>query len=197
MSRTAFRLIATVALTLAPGVAFAHPGHGADSSLLAGFWHPFSGIDHLLAMTAVGLLASQLGGRALWAVPTTFVAVMAFGGVLGADGVALPFVETAIALSVAVFGILILSGISLPVLAAMVLVGGFALFHGYAHGAEMPSGGALMAYGFGFVTATALLHSLGITLGLAISRINQPHRVVQACGAAIAIVGIGLTFGLV
>lgn len=199
MSRAAFRLIATIALLFAPGVAFAHPGHGADGSLLAGFLHPFTGIDHLLAMTAVGLLAFHLGGRALWAVPATFVAVMALGGILGAAGTSLPFVETGIALSVTVFGILIFSGISFSVLAAMILVGGFALFHGHAHGAEMPAGGTLLVYGVGFVTATALLHGLGIALGFATRPIGQApqRRVMQACGAAIALVGAGLTLGLI
>jgi len=199
MSRAAFRLIVTGALVVAPGVAFAHPGHGADGGLLAGFLHPFSGIDHLLAMTAVGLLAAHLGGRALWAVPAAFVALMTLGGILGAAGVSLPFVETAVALSVAVFGLLILSGMSPPVLAVMSLVGAFALFHGHAHGAEMPIGGSLPVYGIGFVTATALLHGFGITLGLATRAIGEAkrRRVMQACGAAIGLVGTGLVFGLV
>ena len=139
MSRTAFRLLMTVALLLAPSVAFAHPGHGEGGSLLAGFIHPFSGIDHLLAMTAVGLFAAHLGGRALWAVPATFVAMMALGGVFGAAGVSLPFAETAIALSVLVFGFVIFSGMTPPVLTAMALVGTFAAFHGHAHGAEIRS----------------------------------------------------------
>ena len=97
MPRTTFRLLVTIALLLAPSVAFAHPGHGEAGSLLAGFLHPLSGLDHLLAMTAVGLFAAHLGGRPLWAVPATFVAVMALGGVSGAAGISLPFVETAIA----------------------------------------------------------------------------------------------------
>ena len=199
MSRTAFRLLMTVALLLAPSVAFAHPGHGEGGSLLAGFIHPFSGIDHLLAMTAVGLFAAHLGGRALWAVPATFVAMMALGGVFGAAGVSLPFAETAIALSVLVFGFVIFSGMTPPVLAAMALVGIFAIFHGHAHGTEMPVGGSGVVYGIGFMVATTLLHGFGITLGLAIRWFDDvPRRcAMQACGVAIALIGAGLTIGLV
>ena len=199
MSPTAFRLIVTFALILAPGAAFAHPGHGEASGLLAGFIHPFGGIDHLLAMTAVGLFAAQLGGRALWAVPATFVTVMALGGMFGAAGMSLPFTETAIALSVLVFGCVILSGMAPPVLAAMALVGVFAIFHGYAHGAEMPVNGSGILYGGGFMVATALLHGFGITLGLATRWFDEApqRRVMQACGAAIGLVGAGLVIGLV
>jgi Hydrogenase/urease accessory protein len=199
MSRTAFRLLVTVALLLAPSVAFAHPGHGEGGSLLAGFIHPFSGIDHLLAMTAVGLFAANLGGRALWAVPATFVAMMALGGVFGAAGVSLPFAETAIALSVLVFGFVIFSGMTPPVLAAMALVGIFAIFHGHAHGTEMPVGGSGVVYGIGFMVATTLLHGFGITLGLAIRWFDDVprRRAMQACGVAIALIGAGLTIGLV
>jgi len=198
MSRTAFRLLVTVALLLAPSVAFAHPGHGEGGSLLAGFIHPFSGIDHLLAMTAVGLFAAHLGGRALWAVPATFVAMMALGGVFGAAGVSLPFAETAIALSVLVFGFVIFSGMTPPVLAAMALVGIFAIFHGHAHGTEMPVGGSGVVYGIGFMVATTLLHGFGITLGLAIRWFDDVprRRAMQACGVAIALIGAGLTIGL-
>ena len=199
MSRTAFRLLMTVALLLAPSVAFAHPGHGEGGSLLAGFIHPFSGIDHLLAMTAVGLFAANLGGRALWAVPATFVAMMALGGVFGAAGVSLPFAETAIALSVLVFGFVIFSGMTPPVLAAMALVGIFAIFHGHAHGTEMPVGGSGVVYGIGFMVATTLMHGFGITLGLAIRWFDDVprRRAMQACGVAIALIGAGLTIGLV
>ena len=199
MPRTAFRLLVTIALLLAPSVAFAHPGHGEAGSLLAGFIHPLSGIDHLLAMTAVGLIAAHLGGRALWAVPATFVAVMALGGVFGAAGVSLPFTETAIALSVLVFGFVIFSGMAPPVLAAMALVGIFAAFHGHAHGAEMPVGASGVVYGIGFMVATALLHGFGITLGLAIGRFDEAprRRAMQTCGVAIALIGAGLTISLV
>jgi len=199
MPRTAFRLLVTIALLLAPSVAFAHPGHGEAGSLLAGFLHPLSGLDHLLAMTAVGLFAAHLGGRALWAVPATFVAVMALGGVSGAAGISLPFVEIAIALSVVIFGLMIFSGMAPPVLAAMALVGIFAIFHGHAHGTEMPVGGSGVDYGIGFMVATTLLHGCGITLGLAIRWFDDVprRRAMQACGVAIALIGAGITIGLV
>ncbi len=199
MSPRAFRLIMTITLMLAPSVAFAHPGHGESGSLLAGVMHPFSGIDHLLALTAVGLIAAHLGGRALWAVPATFVAVMAVGGIFGVTGVSLPFAEIAIALSVLVFGLVILTGMSPSVLAAMALVGVFAIFHGYAHGAEMPINGSEVLYGIGFVAATALLHGFGITLGLAMRWFDEAprRRVMQACGAMIGLIGTGLVIGLV
>ena len=198
MSRTALRLLLAITVLLAPSVALAHPGHGGDSSLLSGFVHPFGGIDHLLAMTAVGLFAAHLGGRALWAVPATFVAVMALGGVFGAVGVSLPFTEAAIALSVLVFGFVIFSGMTPPVLAAMALVGIFAAFHGHAHGAEMPVGASGAVYGIGFMAATALVHGFGIALGFAIGRFDeaQGRLAMQTCGAAIALIGAGLTISL-
>jgi urease accessory protein len=199
MPRTAFRLFVTAALLFAPSVAFAHPGHGEGGSLLAGLIHPLSGVDHLLAMTAVGLFAAHLGGRALWAVPATFVAAMALGGIFGAAGVSLPFAETAIALSVLVFGLVIYSGMAPPVFAAMVLVGTFAIFHGHAHGAEMPVDGSGLLYGAGFMVATALLHGFGITLGLATYWFDERprRRAMQSCGAALGLIGAGLTIGLV
>jgi urease accessory protein len=199
MRQSTFRLIATVGLLLAPGVAFAHPGHGEVASLLAGFTHPFNGVDHLLAMTAVGMLAAHVGGRALWAVPATFVAVMALGGLLGAAGVSLPFVEIAIALSVLLFGITILSATAPPVLATLGLVGLFAIFHGHAHGSEMPIGSAGIVFGAGFMAATALLHGFGIALGLSFRRFDEVsrRRAMQACGVAIGLVGAALTINLV
>jgi urease accessory protein len=149
-------------------------------------------------MTAVGLFAAHLGARALWAVPVTFVAVMALGGIFGVAGVSLPFAETAIALSVVV-GLLIFSGMAPPVLAAMAMVGIFAFFHGHAHGTEMPANGSWLVYGIGFMAATALLHGLGITLGLAIRWFDEAprRRAMQACGATIGLIGMGLVIGLV
>ena len=122
---------------------------------------------------------------------------MALGGVFGATGMSLPFTETAIALSVLVFGFMIFSGMTPPVLAAMALVGVFAAFHGHAHGTEMPVGVSGAVYGIGFMVATALLHGLGITLGLAIGRFDEAprRRAMQTCG--VALIGAGLTISLV
>lgn len=199
MARSAFRVVMTIALLLAPTVVFAHPGHGETADLLVGFLHPFSGIDHLLAMTAVGLIAARIGGRALVSVPASFVALMAIGGLFGAAGGSLPFVETAVALSVLVFGVLIVSGAAPTVVAVMTLVGAFALFHGYAHGVEMPVAGSGLQYGLGFIAATALLHGVGIGLGLTFRQMSETprRRAMQACGLVLTLIGAGLTVGLV
>lgn len=148
--------------------ALAHVGPGAHGGFLAGFMHPIGGPDHVLAMVAVGLFAAQLGGRAIWLVPTAFVAMMVAGGVLGFNGVAVPYVEIGIAASVFVLGALIALEWKLPAALAMAIVGGFAIFHGHAHGTELPAGSGLLEYSAGFVLATALLHAAGIALGLAI-----------------------------
>lgn len=164
MHRTALR-IAAVSLALAPTVAFAHPGHDG-ASFIHGFAHPLGGIDHIIAMVAVGLLAARLGGRALWLVPMSFVAAMAVAGVAGILGLGLPYLETGIALSIAVLGAVAVLPVAIPIAVAMGLAAAFAVFHGYAHGAEMPETMSGLTYGAGFVAATALLHGIGIGLGL-------------------------------
>jgi urease accessory protein len=135
---------------LVPSLAQAHPGmpghtHGFSNGLL----HPLTGLDHICAMVAVGLWAAQRGGRALWLVPTTFVSIMIVGGILGMGGVGIPYVEQGIAASVLVLGIFIAAAVRLPLAASMVIVGLFAIFHGYAHGAEMPGSSSGFAYGIG------------------------------------------------
>src|SRR5262245_3379376 len=171
MHRTALR-IAAVSLALLPTVAFAHPGH-QGAGLVDGFLHPLGGIDHIIAMVAVGLLAARLGGRALWLVPASFVAAMAAAGLAAGAGVALPYVETGIAVSVVVLGATAVLGMAMPVAVAMGLVGFFAIFHGYAHGAEIPETVSGLAYGAGFVAATSMLHGLGIGLGFGISQVGR------------------------
>jgi urease accessory protein len=176
MHRTALR-IAAASLALVPTVAFAHPGHEGPG-LVAGFLHPLGGVDHIIAMVAVGLLAARLGGRALWLVPASFVGTMAVAGLAGMAGLGLPYVETGIALSVVVLAAVAILGVAMPVAAAMGLVALFAVFHGYAHGAEMPETVSGLAYGAGFVAATALLHAIGIGLGLTIGQVGRSalHR---------------------
>ena len=137
------------ALVLTPSLALAHPGHGPATGLANGLAHPLTGMDHLCAMIAVGLWAAQRGGKALWAVPLTFVSMMTLGAIIGMGGHPLPFVEQGIAASVLILGILIAAAIRLPVAASAILVGLFALFHGYAHGAEMPGTASGLLYGFG------------------------------------------------
>ena len=171
MHRTALR-IAAVSLALLPTIALAHPGH-EGAGLVDGFLHPLGGIDHIIAMVAVGLLAARLGGRALWLVPASFVAAMTAAGLVASAGVALPYVETGIAVSVVVLGAIAVLGMAMPVAVAMGLVAFFAVFHGYAHGAEMPETVSGLAYGAGFVAATALLHGVGIGLGLLIGQVSR------------------------
>lgn len=178
------------------GLVFLHAGY--DSTIFAGLLHPVMGIDHLLAMVTVGLLSAQMGGRAIWTVPTAFVSVMAFGGVLGIIGMPLPFVEYAIALSVVTLGVALAANRRLPVVAAMVLVGLFALFHGHAHGAELPgySGSVVgvVAYVFGFLVATAGLHLIGALTGqIAVSN-PRGANLLRFSGALIALVGVFLVF---
>ncbi|MES1991352.1 MAG: HupE/UreJ family protein [Pseudomonadota bacterium] len=156
----------TGAMLLVPSVAFAHPEHGADMSLLQGLLHPLTGLDHVLAMTAVGLWAAQQGGRAFWVWPLTFISVMLVGGLVGMEGFALPAIEPVIAASVFVLGLLVAGSMAMSVRAGAALIGLFALFHGNAHGLEAPVSGAGAIYAFGFVLATASLHVAGLAFGL-------------------------------
>lgn len=168
----------------------AHVGvHG--TGLTAGMMHPFSGLDHLLAMIAVGAWAVQQGGRARWAVPLAFVAMIAAGGAWGSLGGWLPGIESGIAASVLVLGLLIAFSARLPVAAGVALVGGFALFHGYAHGAEMPAIANAWLYALGFVLSTALLHAAGLGMGLAMKA-----RLVRLGGAGLAFAGLWMLAGI-
>jgi urease accessory protein len=196
---TTLRAVAALGAILAPTAAFAHAGHDSAVGFVQGFVHPVSGLDHVLAMIAVGLFAANLGGRALWAVPLSFVAVMALGGALGVAGIAVPFVEAGIAVSVFVLGLAVALRWRWSVTGAMALVGGFAVFHGHAHGAEMPVDAAGLAYGIGFVLATAILHAMGLGLGLGTARFGSKHapRAIRFGGAAMAVAGLGILTGVV
>ena len=165
------RAVLATTVVLVPSLALAHPGlPGHAHDLATGFAHPLGGIDHVLAMVAVGLFAAQLGGRALWLVPSSFVAMMAVAGLAGMSGMAVPMTEVGIAASLVVLGGAIALRLSMPVAAAMALVGFFAMFHGYAHGLETPETASGLMYGLGFVAATPLLHCVGVGIGLAIGR---------------------------
>jgi urease accessory protein len=185
-------------LTAAAAPAFAHLDPLAHGSFMAGVSHPLFGLDHVLAMLAVGLWAAQIAGRdqdsrkALWAVPAAFVATMALGFVAGVAGVSLPFVEPAILASVISLGLLVSMAVKLPVSASAAVVAVFALFHGFAHGEELGSAGALQ-FGLGFVAATALLHGAGMALGLAVSRFVP--ALTRITGALTALIGLSLVFG--
>jgi len=179
--------------------ASAHTGVGDTSGFAHGMMHPVTGLDHVLAMITVGLFAARLGGRALWLVPGSFVAMMSLGGMLGMYGIPVPFIEAGIALSVVTLGTLVAFQVGLPVAVAMALVGVFAIFHGHAHGTEMPMDVAGLDYGAGFVMATALLHSIGVGLGLALGRLSRgpARRVSQIGGAGVAFAGLALLFGAI
>ncbi|ANK87902.1 MULTISPECIES: HupE/UreJ family protein [unclassified Rhizobium] len=191
-------LLALAAAAL-PAVASAHPAVGDAAGFGHGFAHPMSGLDHVLAMVMVGVVAFQLGGRAIWLLPLTFVSMMAFGGALGVAGVDLPFVETGIALSVVVLGGMIAINVRAPLAAAFGMAGLFAIFHGHAHGAEMPEDAAGAAYAAGFMMATGLLHGAGLALGYVIGHAGERQGVfvTRAAGGLAAISGLGILAGLI
>jgi urease accessory protein len=176
-------LLALSLLVFLPNLASAHILLGTSHGFQDGFLHPLTGWDHLLAMVAVGLWAAQHRGRALWLVPLSFVSVMMLGGILGLTGVYLPGAELAIAISVLALGGLVATMTRFTPSLSMAVVGLFALFHGYAHGHEMPAAAGAFPFSVGFVMATALLHGLGIAAGLSLQK--QP-RVLRWAGAAIA-----------
>jgi urease accessory protein len=188
-------LLIALAAALTPGSAWAHVGVASTSSFSHGFLHPIGGLDHVLAMVAVGMFAANLGGRAFWAVPATFVAIMAVGGILGIQHVGLPYVEIGIALSVVILGLVVALQVHWPVAAAMALVGVFAIFHGHAHGAEMPLDALGASYAAGFMIATALLHAAGIGLGSQSIDTLYRHRAAQLGGGIMVLAGIGLLAG--
>ena len=199
MTRFRARSAAVAAFSLLPSAALAHTGIGDMAGFVDGFEHPVGGLDHVLAMVLVGILAWQLGGRALYAVPASFVLLMAVGGGLGIAGIEVPFVETGIALSIVVFGAAVASGIRAPVAAVAALVGLFAIFHGYAHGAEMPADAGGLGYALGFMLATALLHAAGVGFGFMLGRVaaKEGSLVVRAAGGAAALAGLAVLVGVI
>jgi urease accessory protein len=176
-------LLALGLLVFLPNLASAHILPGTTHGFQDGLLHPLTGWDHLLAMVAVGLWAAQHRGRALWLIPLSFVSVMLLGGILGFAGVSMAGVELAIAISVLALGCLVATVTRFTPSLSMAIVGTFALFHGYAHGHEMPAAVGALPFSVGFVAATALLHGLGIAAGLSLQ--EQP-RVLRWAGAAIA-----------
>ena len=191
--RRSFKLVslaaaATVGFSTA---ALAHVGDHSHMSFTEGLLHPFSGLDHVLAMVAVGLWASQLGGRALWLLPLTFPVLMAVGAALGLSGVTLPWVEIGIAGSVMVLGAVVALALRPSLAISIPLIGAFALLHGYSHGIELPAAASALSYGAGFIAATLVLHSIGIATGLIAGRL--PVRfAARTAGGAIAVLGMVL-----
>jgi urease accessory protein len=182
-------LTALLFIAASPALAYAHPAAGSVNGLIDGMAHPLGGLDHLCAMIGVGLWAAQRGGRAIWLAPLAFIVVMAVGGALGMLAVSVPFVEQSIVASVLILGILIAASIRLPLLLSVLIVGTFALFHGHAHGAEMPHTASGLMYGAGFIAATALLHSIGVGVGL-LARQTGASWVIRCAGAALVLCGI-------
>ncbi|MGH7495804.1 MAG: HupE/UreJ family protein [bacterium] len=176
-----------------PVTAWAHEGGGAASGFFSGFAHPSSGLDHVVAMVAVGLWGAQLQKPAMWLLPVAFPVVMAFGGMLGVRGVQIPAVEIGIALSAIVLGAAVLSEARPPLWLAAIIVGAFAIFHGHAHGTELPQSAHALAYSVGFVLATGCLHATGIAIGL-IYKWPAGKWVVRLGGAVIAAIGCFFLF---
>lgn len=187
-------LIAAAALAASAAPAFAHLDPASHGSLMAGLSHPLFGADHILAMLAVGLWAGEIGGRARWMVPATFVATMAVGFALAVIGVGLPFVEPAILASVVALGLIVAIAVRLGAAKAAAIVAVFALFHGHAHGGELGAAGA-WTFASGFMIATALLHVAGIGLGMALARLSGGGSLARLLGGITALAGAALMLG--
>lgn len=180
-------LALTLVTLLSPAAASAHVEGSPAGGFLSGIWHPVSGLDHVLAMVAVGLWGAQLGAPAVWVLPVAFPMVMAFGGTLGLMGLGLPGVELGIAASAIALGAVVLTETRPRLWLAVLLVGFFAIFHGHAHGTELPEGTSGLYYSIGFVIATGCLHGTGIAIGL-IHRWSA-GRVALRCGGALVAIG--------
>ncbi len=192
MKRTLVFLVS--AALIAAGTASAHEAGATGGGFATGFLHPILGWDHVAAMVAVGLWGAFLGPPAIWTLPVAFPLVMAVGGALGVAGVPLPAVETGIAASAVVIGAAVALAARPPIWVAAAIVAIFAVFHGHAHGTEMPAASSPLAYAIGFVIGTGLLHLVGIALGL-LARSRRGTLAVRAVGGAIALAGVGFVTG--
>lgn len=185
----------TVFLLGISNVAFAHESTGIAGGFISGFLHPVLGWDHVVAMVAVGLWGAFLGSPAIWLLPVVFPLVMAFGGAIGVLGIPIPAVEAGIASSAIVLGAMVAFTIRPPIWVAAMIVGAFAIFHGHAHGTELPNAANPIAYSIGFVLSTGLLHLSGIAFGLLV-RWPAGKVAVQAGGGAISLMGVGFLTGI-
>jgi len=190
-----YTLTITVLLLLMTNSAFAHSEGGIAGGFISGFLHPVLGWDHVVAMVAVGLWGAFLGSPAIWLLPIVFPLVMAFGGAMGVLGIPIPAVEAGIATSAIVLGAMVAFTIRPPILVAAIIVGAFAIFHGHAHGTELPNAANPIAYSIGFVLSTGLLHLSGIAFGLLV-RWPAGKVAVQAGGGAISLMGVGFLTGI-
>ena len=183
-----FAAVVTLAMTGLNSAALAHVGDHSHMSFAEGLAHPFTGLDHVLAMVAVGLWAAQLGRPAVWLLPATFPVVMAIGAAVGMSGSEMPWVEIGVAGSVVALGAAIAFAYRPSLAASAALIALFALLHGYSHGVELPTDASGLTYGAGFVAATLTLHMIGIAIGLLANRIPVRYGA-RAAGAAIAVTG--------
>lgn len=186
---TIARLLAVAVLVAAATPALAHVESGQAAGLLSGFLHPVSGLDHVLAMVAVGLWGALLGAPAVWVLPIAFPLVMAMGALLGFLGVTIPGVEYGVAASAILLGAAVAFEVRPPVALAALLVGVFAIFHGYAHGTELPAGASALLFSMGFVIATGALHAVGIGIGALEAR-SWGAAVLRAAGSIVAVGGM-------
>jgi len=183
------RCLLPAAVFLIAWPALAHEQQGQAAGFVTGLLHPTSGLDHVLAMVAVGLWGAQLGAPAIWLLPVTFPLMMAFGGFLGLLGVPLPGVEIGVATSAVLLGTMVALRARPPLALAALLVAFLAVFHGHAHGTELPPGQSGLLYSVGFVVATGLLHAVGISIGL-IHRWGAGRVVLRAAGLAVSLAGL-------
>jgi len=194
MNRQFILMIAALMALYAGGVSAHEGAAGAAGGFMSGFMHPILGWDHVVAMVAVGLWGAFLGSPAIWILPVVFPLVMAFGGALGVMGVPIPAVETGIAVSAIVLGLMVALATRPPIWVAAVIVGVFAIFHGHAHGTELPNAVNPLAYSLGFVISTGLLHLAGIAFGLLV-RWPAGKVAVRAGGGIISVAGLGFLTG--
>jgi urease accessory protein len=196
-SRVLLSFIFAIAFAVIPGVAYAHDGTNlALGGFLSGMVHPVLGYDHLLAMLSVGILSAQIGGRAIWTVPATFVSIMAVGGLLGLIDIGLTATELGIAVSLVILGSVIAAERRISTLVVMIGVGFFAIFHGYAHGSEVPETAEPALYALGFLTGTALIHITGVVIGDIARHYERGKIVLRVGGALIALIGMFFIFGV-
>ncbi len=188
--------VLTCAVLSISSVAYGHEGGGITGGFISGFVHPILGWDHVAAMVAVGLWGAFLGNPAIWILPVVFPLVMAFGGALGVMGIPIPSIETGIAVSAIVLGAMVAFAVRPPLWVAAILVGVFAIFHGHAHGTELPNAANPLAYSAGFVISTGLLHLSGIAIGLLV-RWPAGKIAVRTCGVIISLAGVGFLSGII
>lgn len=189
MKKISLCFLALLLLQASPASAHILSG---ETGFMAGLKHPVLGLDHFLAMVSVGIISAQIGGRAIWSVPATFVAMMALGGIFGIENLTLPFSEYILAFSVFALGLSIAASRRMPIMLAMVFVGVFGMFHGYAHGIEMPHVAKPVPYALGFITGTASLHIAGVLIGVVSNWFKQGGTLLRYAGAIIAGMGLEL-----